>query len=426
MNAIIHFLEKYLQGPMAKLSQQRHLQAIRNGVVSALPFIIVGSIFLIIAMPPVPATWGIAKWAAANITQIMIPYRLTMYIMTIYMTFGIGYNLAKSYKIDALAAGQLSVAAFLMTITPIADPKLGQILPMANLGGQGLFMGIITSFFAVEVLRFCKEKNFTIKMPEAAPPFVSRPFEALIPVVIVIGVMALITVVFKIDLNALMMHLFAPIIKAGNTPWGIMIPIFLNGFLWAFGVHGAAVVGAIATPIWQVYVQENAAAVADGKPMPNIAPETFYQWFVYIGGSGVTLGLLIAIFIVAKSKFAKSIAKLGFIPGLFNINEPVMFGAPVVLNPLLIIPFIINPMIGGLMAYGATSLGWVGKTYVTVPWTMPAPIGAFLSTGGDWRAIILVLVNLAIATVIYIPFVKMWDQKLVQQEAGEDVTEEDA
>lgn len=422
MEKIINFLEKYLEGPMTKLSQQRHLQAIRNGVVSALPFIIVGSIFLIFAIPPIPANWGYAVWAAAHVTQIMIPYRLTMYIMTIYMTFGIGYNLAQSYKIDPLAGGQLSVAAFLMTIMPIADPKLGQLLPMANLGGQGLFMGILTSFFAVEVLRICKQKNFTIKMPEAAPPFVSRPFEALIPVIIVIGVMAIITVFFKIDLNALMMHLFSPIIKAGNTPWGILIPIFLNGFLWAFGVHGAAVVGAVATPIWQIYVQQNAAAVADGKPMPNIAPETFYQWFVYIGGSGVTLGLLIAVMIVAKSKFAKSISRLAFIPGLFNINEPVMFGAPVVLNPILIIPFIINPMIGGLIAYFATAVGIVGKTYITVPWTMPAPIGAFLSTGGDWRAIILVLVNLAIATIIYIPFVKIWDQKLIAQEAGEEDT----
>lgn len=186
MNKFVAFLENNLSTPMAKLSEQKHLRAIRDGVVSALPFIIFGSLFLIIAFPPVAADSALGEWAAKHAAEILIPYRLTMFIMTLYITFGIGYSLSQSYKLDPLSGGLLSVASFLFTIGIETVENIGFVLPMTNLGGHGLFVGMLVSIFSVEVLRFCKAKNVTIKMPDSVPTSVARSFEALIPVTIVL------------------------------------------------------------------------------------------------------------------------------------------------------------------------------------------------------------------------------------------------
>lgn len=416
MNKFVAFLENNLSTPMAKLSEQKHLQAIRDGVVSALPFIIFGSMFLIIAFPPVGADTAIGQWSAKHVAEILIPYRLTMFIMTLYITFGIGYSLSQSYKLDPLSGGLLSVAAFLFTIGVETMENVGFVLPMTNLGGHGLFVAMIVSILSVEILRLCKTKNVTIKMPDSVPTSVARSFEALIPVTIVLTIMTIITVVFGVDLHSLVDKAVAPLVKAGDTLPGVLIPVFLITFFWSFGIHGVSVVGAVARPVWEVYLANNSAAVAAGKAIPHIAPETFFQWFIWIGGSGATLGLVLAMFIAAKSKYSKTMAKATIVPSIFNINEPVIFGMPIVLNPVLIIPFIITPLIGAILAYVATSIGLVNPTYVMVPWTLPAPIGAYLSTGGDWRAIVLVLVNITVSILVYLPFFKMYDQKLLEQE----------
>ncbi|EUJ22763.1 PTS system diacetylchitobiose-specific transporter subunit IIC [Listeria grandensis FSL F6-0971] len=419
MQRFMNFLEKYLSIPMAKLSEQRHLRAIRDGVVSSLPFIIVGSMFLIVAFPPVPESTALYKWSQEHLFEILIPYRMTMFIMSLYITFGIGYNLAKSYKLDPLSGAQIAVASFLLTLTPIALDKVGFVLPMANLGGHGLFMAMIVSIFSVEVMRFCKKRNITIKMPEQVPPSVARSFEALIPVAFVILFMTLITVILGIDVHSLVDKAVAPIIKAGDSLFGVLLPVFLVTFFWSFGIHGISVIGAVARPVWEVYLTSNAEAVASGAPMPHIAPETFFQWFVWIGGSGATLGLVLAMLFFAKSSYTKALGKTTLIPSIFNINEPVIFGVPIVLNPMLIIPFITIPLITTTIAYFATTLGFITPTYIMAPWTLPAPIGAYLATGGDWRAVVLVFVNITISFLIYIPFFKMYDQKLLNEEQAQ-------
>lgn len=424
MQKFVDFLEKNLSGPMARLSEQRHLQAIRDGVISALPFIIVGSFFLILAFPPVPdaGIFGdIKQWAADNIIEILIPYRVTMFIMSLYIAFGIGYNLAKSYKIDPLSGGQIAVAALLLTITPQVMDGTGWVLPMTNLGGHGLFLAMIVSILAVEILRFCKTKNITIKMPDQVPPSVSRSFEALIPVAIVILVVSAVTVVAGIDLHHLVGEAVAPLVKAGDSIFGVLIPVFLITFFWSFGIHGVSVVGTVARPLWEVFLVNNADAVANGQAIPHIAPETFYQWFIWIGGSGATLGLVLAMVFFSRSQYLKALGRTSLVPGIFNINEPVIFGAPIVLNPILIIPFVTIPLITGTISYFATVVGLVSPTYIMPPWTLPAPIGAFLATGGDWRAVVLVFFNIALSFAIYFPFFKMYDKKMKQMEESDQI-----
>lgn len=421
MNKFVTFLDKNLSGPMARLSEQRHLQAIRDGVISALPFIIVGSFFLIVAFPPLPKDSFISVWALKNQTSILIPYRLTMFIMSLYIAFGIGYNLAKSYKLDALSGAQLAVCSLLLTLTPELIDKKGFMLPMTNLGGHGLFVTMIVSILSVEILRFCKKNNVTIKMPEQVPPSVSRSFEALIPAAFVIIIMSLITVVFKVDLHYVVDKLAAPLVKAGDSYFGVIIPVFLITFFWSFGIHGVSVVGTVARPLWDVYLGKNGEAVASGAShFPFIAPEPFYQWFIWIGGSGATLGLVLAMIVFGRSKYSKALSRTCIVPGIFNINEPVIFGLPIVLNPILIIPFVITPLVTATIAYAATAMGFVTPTHIMPPWTLPAPIGAYLATGGDWRAIVLVFINIAISFFIYLPFFKMYDKNMLEIEKNGD------
>ncbi|MDY7042797.1 MAG: PTS sugar transporter subunit IIC [Bacillota bacterium] len=423
MSKFVDFMENKLSAPMARLSEQRHLLAIRDGVISSLPFIIVGSFFLIFAFPPLPESWAITKWATEHAAEILIPYRMTMFIMSLYIAFGIGYNLAKSYKVDPLSGAQIAVAALLLTITPSVVDELGFVLPMQYLGGHGLFVTIIVSIISVEIFRVCKQKNVTIRLPEQVPSSVSRSFEALIPVAIVIILMSIITVVMGVNLHHLVDKLAAPLVTAGDSLVGVLVPVFLITFFWSFGIHGVSVVGSVARPLWEVYLVNNSEAVADGaETIPHIAPETFFQWFIWIGGSGATLGLVLVMLFFAKSKYMKSLGRTTITPSVFNINEPVIFGAPIVLNPLLIIPFIITPLVTATLSYIVTSIGLVTPTHIMPPWTLPAPIGAYLSTGGDWKAVVLVFVNIAISALIYLPFFKMYDKKMLALEHGDSET----
>ncbi|SCZ01947.1 PTS sugar transporter subunit IIC [Alkaliphilus peptidifermentans] len=417
MKKLFDIIEKYLMPPMTKLSEQRHLRAIRDGIISTMALIIIGSFFLVIAFPPIPR---LAELVQPHVGNILIPFRLTMGLMAIYASYGIGYSLAKSYKLDGVSGGVLSIAAFILTLVPASIEGHGWMLPMANAGGAGMFVAIIMSIFAVEVLRFLHKRNFTFKMPEGVPDSVARSFEALVPAAIIIVVIWTVRHLWGFDIQGFVMDLFKPLVRGvGNSLWGILVPIFIITILWAAGIHGVSVVGAIARPIWLVLLDENLQAVADGVAIPNIAPEPFFQWFIWIGGSGATLGLVFWM-IFSKSKYLKSVGRASLIPGICNINEPIIFGAPIMLNPLLTIPFILGPMITGILTYFAMALNLVGRPYILAPWTLPAPIGAYLATGGDWRAVILVLINIAIMMAIYYPFFKAYEKKMLLEEMANE------
>ena len=201
MNNFFDWLDSHFAQPLSKISEQRHLRAIRDGVVSAIPLIMVVSFFLIIAMPPIPENWGFHIWATQHIQQIMIPYRMTFWIMSLYICFGIGYNLAKSYKLDPLAGAQLSVAAFLLSIMPIIKKTGDILLPMASLGSVGIFPCMLLAIFSVEILRFCKTHNLVFKMPEQVPSSVAHSFEAIIPAGIIVIIMTLIMWCLRLTLK---------------------------------------------------------------------------------------------------------------------------------------------------------------------------------------------------------------------------------
>lgn len=417
MNSFFTFLENTLMPPMTKLAEQKHLKAIRDGIISTMHLIIIGSFFLIIASPPIPALAELIKPYQGT---LLIAFRLTVGFISIYSSYGIGYSLARAYKLDGVSGGVLALCAFLLTFIPENLEGVGWVLRFSvekgqSTGGQGMFVAIITSIFAVEVLRLCKQSNITFKMPEGVPQSVARSFEALVPGTIIILVIWLIVHVAHFNIHSIFAIIFSPLENLANSFGGVLILIFLITFLWVCGIHGVSVIGTIVRPIWIALFEENAFAFEQGIQAPNIAPEAFFQWFVWIGGSGATIGLAICILFV-KSKYLKQLGRASFLPAVFNINEPLIFGTPVMLNPILGIPFIIAPVIMATITYVSMGLNLVARPVATPPWTLPAPIGAYLSTGGDWKAAVLACINIVIAVVIFYPFVKLYDKRMFSEE----------
>lgn len=411
---------------MDKIANQRHLRAVRDGIIATLPLIIVGSFFLIVAFPPLPATWGITEFLTSNAATILLPYRMTMYIMSLYATFGIGASLAKSYDLDQVSGGILATIAFLLTFVPVNVPAealeaagtAGFVLPMANLGGGGMFVGIITAIIAVEIYRMTDKSKFKITMPEQVPPAVARSFEALTPTLIVILGMATITYYIGFDWHTAVAKLVAPLVTAADSLPSVLLLIFMITFFWVFGIHGVSIVGSLARPVWLQLLEGNTTAQAAGEALPHIAAEPFFQWFIWVGGSGATIGLAILLAFTAKSEYGSKLGKAIITPSIFNINEPVIFGVPIVLNPIMMIPFVVTPMIMATIAWFATSLGFVNPVTITAPWTLPGPIGAYLATGGDWRAAVLNVILILVSVICYYPFVKVYDRKELEKEQG--------
>ena len=425
MQKFLKWIETRLMPPMTKIGMQRHMVAIRNGVISTLSLILIGSFIMVFANFPIPA---VAEWLAPHTANLTIPFRITMGLMAIYASFAMGDSLAKSYDLDGVTGGVLSLAAFLTLTIPLnvdtvlteaGEAAIGWVLPMQYLGGAGMFSAILTMIFAVEIYRFFIKRDITIKMPDGVPPAVGRSFGALLPGGFIIIFLWIVRVMLNFDINAFIMSIFNPIADLmGNNMFGALLPMIFIHLLWAAGVHGMNIIGSIVRPMWLMMLDANMAGMADGTPLtqlPYVAPEQFYQWFVTMGGAGVTLVLVFLLF-TCRAKYLRDMAKLTFVPGLFNINEPLIFGMPLMMNPVFTIPFVLNPIILTIVSYSAVRLGLVNGFVANVPWTLPAPIGAYMATGNDWRAIILVLVNLFIAGLIYYPFVKMYDKQMLEEE----------
>lgn len=443
-----NLIENRLAEPLERLSNQRHLRAIRDGIIATLPLIIVSSLLMVVAFSynQMPASWGITQFIKQNAVAILLPYRMSMYIMTLYAVFGIGYSLAKSYDLDGLSGAILAELTFLMTILPVSMPDItegiaalatqnaelnaflsglpsGYVIPAENLGSAGMFIGILSAFIGVEIYRFTQVKGFKITMPAAVPPAVARSFESLTPTIIIILGMATVTMWLGINVHTIVGNLIKPLVNATDTLPSTLLIIFLIMFFWSFGIHGDSIVSSLARPLWLILLDQNTAALAAGQTPTHIGVEPFLQWFVHIGGSGATLGLAILFCVCAKSKYGKTLGRTTILPSIFNINEPMIFGAPIVLNPMLLIPFITVPLILATIAWVCTALHWVNCAVTIAPWTLPGPIGAYLACGGDWRAAVLSVVLILISIVIYYPFFKMYDNELLAEEQENEVQE---
>ena len=371
---------------------------------------------------------GYAEFIAPYKQIIDVPFRFTVGIMALYCCYGIAASLGKHYDLNEVMSGMLATVAFLIgTISPVNISESiegviesGRYLNVASLSSSSLFGAIVTSIVAVEIYRFMKVKDITIKMPEGVPPEVSNSFAALFPAAAIILLFWVLRHFIGFDINSALSNVLMPLkgILAGNSFIGGILSIFMIMAFWTMGIHGHAILGPVIRPIWDMAIAENMDAFAAGvsaSQLPNIFTEQFQQWFVIIGGSGATLALVI-MFLRSKSKFLKSLGKLSIVPGLFNINEPIIFGAPIVMNPILAIPFILAPVVMGIVAYFATVTDLVPMMMARLPFSIPSPIGAVMSTNWSLAAGALTIINFIISYIIYYPFFKIFEKQQLEKE----------
>ncbi len=422
---IMKWLEEKVMPVLARIAQNVYLQAIRDAFSSfALPVILTGAIFLIIANPPTGINWApIIAWENAVkpiMAQILIPFNLTFGVMALMVAFGTAYSLASRWDLDESMTGLTSMLAFLITCFPATDitkVSFGEVLNY--LGGQGLFIAIIVGIITPIVVRFFNKRGLIIKMPEQVPPYVVRSFIALIPmftmIILAWGVEWIVWSNFQITLPQLVIQIFQPLVVASNSYPAAIAETILMMLLWSLGIHGMNVVSSIAYPFWMSQLAANAEAAASGAELTGIITEPFFHVFTHIGGSGLTWPLVI-MFMFSASVQLKTIGRASLVPAIFNINEPVIFGAPIVLNPILMIPFMLAPMAAVTINYIAFATNIVAKPLLQLPFTVPVFLSGFISSSGDWKAIVLQLVNIVVAGIIYYPFFKMYEKQLINSE----------
>ena len=425
MDNFVNFLNVKISPFASKLGAQRHMTAIRKGVISTLPLTIVGSFFTILNNIPIPS---VAAMLLPYKDILDVPFRYTVGILALYATFGIASSLAESYKLDKLTNGTLAVLAFMLTaaapINVTKDVKgvidAGRYINIANLSASSLFASIVTGLLSVEIYRFFKVRNITIKMPDGVPPEVSNSFVALMPAAAILLVFWFIRYILNFNISSFLTFLLTPLkgILVGNSLFGGLLTIFLITGFWILGIHGPAIMAPIVRPFWEISIAENMEQFANGTSanhLSTIFTEQFLQWFLWIGGAGGTLALVV-LFLFSKSAYLKDLGKLAILPGIFNINEPVIFGAPIVMNPILGIPFIVAPLVTATLSYFLTIAGVVPMMMARMPFTVPTPLGAFISTNWSIPALILVFVNFLIDLAIYYPFFKVFEKQQLEKE----------
>lgn len=416
MNALQNFLMKYLMPIANKVEQQKHLQAIKDGMIANIPIIVVGSICLL----PTALMNLFGSGPVFDALKACNPFfsyvsLFTNDILSIYAAYLIAKQLAKRYDIDNTETGIIAIAVHLILVGFSVENGIGT----AYLGASGLFVSIISAILSVEVTRFLIKKNVIIHLPSSVPAMVGESFAALIPLVINVAIASIIANVTIITTGKIfpefIMGLLAPAISTMDTLPALLLVIFFTQILWFFGLHGPSITSAVWSPFAIAYGAENIANSAAGKPVTHIFTFGMYYNILQVAGSGLTLGLVI-LMIRSKCKAFSAVGKAAIVPSIFGINEPVIFGAPIILNPFMFIPFVFGPLIVTVLAYFAFQTGLIGMPIANPPGFMPVGVGAFLMTL-DWKAVVFVFGALILMGLIYYPFFKMMEKEEIKKES---------
>lgn len=427
-------LERTLMPISEKMSKQRHLGALRDGMMLMIPATIVGGVFMILAMPPVDLTtiqptnfffsfliaWK--TWANANISWLIVPYYMTIGIISVYVSAGVSYSLAKTYEMNPITNAICAlVVLFTVTATSASTAEGAAVYTISGLGTSSMFFAMVSALVVVEIDRLFEVHNITIKMPDIVPPAVSGAFSILYPILANVALFVLLnlgcTTLTGAGLASIMTTIFAPLVGAVNSLPGILFINFLNTTFWLFGIHPAGITGPITTPLATMGLAANAEAYAAGNPLPYIfagnVNAIFGNWTTY-------LGLCLLMMVFCRSAQLKALSKVAIGPSIFDINEPMIFGIPTMMNVLMYIPMVICGALNFTLVYLCMDAGLVTKFYLNIPAFTPVPVAAFLSAM-DWRALVLWAIELALDMVICLPFMKAYDQQLLSQEQANEV-----
>lgn len=447
-NKFNKFLNDKLVPLGAKISNQPHLKAIRDGMVAATPVALLGGMTLIVTSPPVNLetmkptniffqfliAWK--QWAMQHGLGIELLFRSSMGLMALFVCMAISNSLAKHYKMQSMNTMIIAAVSFLITSAPsnlvvfsdilnksktIEKALEGQsmALPMNYLGAEGIFTAIIIGLLVTESTRFLQDRGLLIKMPDAVPEPVKASFASIIPLVVnVVGIFLISLLVQSLTggllIPDLIKKLFSPFVFAVDSVVGIFLISIVTQLLWVVGLHGSSIVSGLVGAFELGNLAANAEAATKGLAPEFIYTEPFRAFFMILGGAGATIGLNI-LMLRSKDKQMRTLGKLAILPSIFNINEPIIFGVPIVLNPVLAIPFIGVQTVNEILTYIVMKLDILGKTYTYVPWTTPAPIGAAIATMSI-IAFFWIIFLIVLDILMWYPFFKTYEKQLLKEE----------
>lgn len=470
MNAFMNWMEKHFMPVATKIGSQRHLVALRDGFISIMPVTMVGSVatLLNVFLRDLPNTWwGEGNAFTAACSQIIAVdgnvWNGSLAILALAFAFSFGYHLSKSYDVNPIAGGVVSFSALMTTVNysitfdyalPGVSPDSVAALQKAGLdvaangdvvnllgvttGGistdytsaTGLFTAIIFGLLCTMIYIKLMQSKFTIKLPDSVPPAVNETFKAMIPGIVAIFTSGIITqicvaVTGQYPNDLIVEFIQRPLLGMSQSVFLVILTEFLMQLLWFFGIHGSNVMAPITEGVYTPALLENLQvweATHDTAAMPYIWTRGSFDAYTMMGGSGITIGLIIAIMVFSKREDSRAIAKLAAPMGVFNINEPIIFGMPIVLNPIYFIPWILAPVVTALVALGFTAAGIIPPVYIQVPWIMPVGIYAYLATGGSLMAGAVALLNLFISFLIWTPFVLLANREQEKEQAAREQT----
>ena len=413
------------------IANNKFLLSLRDGFMVAFPATMFASIMIIVQN--LPTTFGFANKVPEGFLTFLNDFfgpvgNATMSVSTLFIVFGIGYQLAAKYDQPKLFAGAISLSSFLMLLPFGYQDEIGVYIPIAKLGAEGMFVGIVTAIIATVIYSRISAAGITIKMPESVPPMIAQSFVAIIPGAAPLFIFNLIRYLFTFThwgnaVDFVYEVLQQPLMGLGGTLPAILIAVFFTQFFWWFGIHGTLVINAIIDPIMGSLAIENYEAYKNGATeLPHIINTTFMGVFV---NQGMQLGIAITMaFFIARSIRMKKLMKTIIAPSVFNVSEPMTFGLPIVMNPIAFIPWILAPLASTAISYLAIYIGLVPRPIgATVVWTTPVFLSGWLGTGSIAGAI-LQFVTVAVMVLIWVPFLLIMDRQFLKEEDGPAQTEE--
>ncbi|MCS6954844.1 MAG: PTS transporter subunit EIIC [Candidatus Calescibacterium sp.] len=393
---LINFLSN-----IEKISAFPFIIILRNSMINIVPIIIVGSFFLLFFV--LMRQYGIAVEYLEFFRKL---YLLTMGFVSVYLSVSIGYNYANHYDRDRIIYCLVSLVCFLVSVLIYHDWKNSKATEFISfLGVKNMFSSIVISLLSCYIF---SKVRIDVFMDKSVPDYIRSSLNSIVPFFITIFFVSLLA--FFLRFNEFLTFLLVPFERYGDNilvVWVTNIFLHLTNFL---GIHGISLINSVFLSLWQGYLVKNAELVMNHAQPIYITAYPFFQWFLWIGGAGSTLGLNV-ILLFSKNDYLRTIGRSSIVPSVFNINEPLLFGLPIVLNPYFLVPFVITPLILGTLSFFVFYFGLVGKPYIEAPWMFPSPVGAFLSTT-DYRAVLLNILNVFISAMIYLPFLKAYEKKL--------------
>ena len=420
MNKLIAFIEKG-KPFFEKLSRNIYLRAIRDGFIAGMPVILFSSIFILIAF--VPNSWGF-KWSDDVVNLLMKPYSYSMGILALLvagttaksLTDSVNRSMEKTNQINYMSTLLAAIVGLLMLA---ADPIEGGFAT-GFLGTKGLLSAFLAAFVTVAIYKVCVKNNVTIRMPDEVPPNISQVFKDVIPFTL--------SVVSLYALDLLARHFvgasvaesigkfFAPLFSAADGYLGITIIFGAFAFFWFVGIHGPSIVEPAIAAITYANAEVNLNLLQQGMHADKILTSGTQMFIVTMGGTGATLVVPFMFMWLTKSKRNRAIGRASVVPTFFGVNEPILFGAPLVLNPIFFIPFIFAPIANvWIFKFFIETLGMNSFT-ANLPWTTPAPLGLVLGTNFQVLSFILAALLIVVDVVIYYPFLKVYDEQILEEE----------